>query len=88
VPGEFITKADALLAGIPRESIEDSLALRNNVILIYNFLNKQWESIDSVNSEDWDIENLIVAGEGSKRGVYAINQLGGIHKIDSRLTGR
>jgi hypothetical protein len=62
-------------------------ALRNNAILIYNFLNKQWESIDSVNSSDWDIENLIVAGEGSKRGVYAINRLGGIHKIDSRLQG-
>ena len=87
VSGEFLTKADALLAGIPRENIEDSVALRNNVILIYNFLNKQWESVDSVNSTDWDIENLIVAGEGSKRGVYAINQLGGIHKIDSRLQG-
>ena len=62
-------------------------ALRNNVILIYNFLNKQWESIDSVDSTDWDIENLIVAGEGSQRGVYAINRLGGIHKIDSRLQG-
>ena len=87
VSGEFLTKADALLAGIPRENIEDSVALRNNVILIYNFLNKQWESVDSVNSTDWDIENLIVAGEGSKRGVYAINRLGGIHKIDSRLQG-
>ena len=62
-------------------------ALRNNAILIYNFLNKQWESIDSVNSTDWDIENLIVAGEGSQRGVYAINRLGGIHKIDARLQG-
>jgi hypothetical protein len=62
-------------------------ALRNNAILIYNFLNKQWESIDSVDSTDWDIENLIVAGEGSQRGVYAINRLGGIHKIDSRLQG-
>ena len=62
-------------------------ALRNNAILIYNFLNKQWESIDSVDSTDWDIQNLIVAGEGSKRGVYAINRLGGIHKIDSRLQG-
>jgi len=62
-------------------------ALRNNAILIYNFLNKQWESIDSVDSEDWDIENLIVAGEGSQRGVYAINRLGGIHKIDARLQG-
>ncbi len=62
-------------------------ALRNNAILIYNFLNKQWESIDSVDSTDWDIENLIVAGEGSQRGVYAINRLGGIHKIDARLQG-
>ena len=62
-------------------------ALRNNAILIYNFLNKQWESIDSVDSTDWDIENLIVAGEGSNRGVYAINRLGGIHKLDSRLQG-
>jgi len=62
-------------------------ALRNNAILIYNFLNKQWESIDSVDSTDWDIKNLIVAGEGSQRGVYAINRLGGIHKIDSRLQG-
>ena len=87
MPGEFITEASALLAGIPRENIEDSLALRNNAILIYNFLNKQWESIDSVNSTDWDIENLIVAGEGSQRGVYAINRLGGIHKIDARLQG-
>ena len=62
-------------------------ALRNNAILIYNFLNKQWESIDSVDSTDWDIENLIVAGEGSQRGVYAINRLGGIHKVDARLQG-
>jgi hypothetical protein len=62
-------------------------ALRNNAILIYNFLNKQWESIDSVGSTDWDIQNLIVAGEGSQRGVYAINRLGGIHKIDARLQG-
>jgi hypothetical protein len=62
-------------------------ALRNNAILIYNFLNKQWESIDNVDSTDWDIDNLIVAGEGSKRGVYAINRLGGIHKVDARLQG-
>jgi hypothetical protein len=62
-------------------------ALRNNAILIYNFLNKQWESIDNVDSTDWDIENLIVAGEGSQRGVYAINRLGGIHKVDARLQG-
>ena len=69
-------------------------AQRNNAILIFNFLNAQWESIDMVADEtggvnvDWDIENLIVAGSGLMRGVYAINQLGGIHKLDTRLDGR
>ena len=69
-------------------------AQRNNAILIFNFLNAQWESIDMVADEtggvnkEWDIENLIVAGNGSARGVYAINQLGGIHKLDTRLDGR
>ena len=87
VSGEFLTEASALLAGIPRDNIVESVALRNNVILVYNFLNKQWESIDSVDNSEWDIENLIVSGEGSNRGVYAINRLGGIHKLDSRLQG-
>jgi hypothetical protein len=59
-------------------------SLENNVVLIYNFLNKQWESIDSVDNADWDIENLIVAGDGNQRGVYAINKLGGIHRMDQR----
>jgi hypothetical protein len=63
-------------------------ALRNNAILIYNFLNKQWESIDSVDSTDWDIENLIVAGEGSQRGVYAINQTRRYPQDRLQATGR
>ena len=63
-------------------------AQRNNAILIFNFLNLQWESIDTVDNANWDIENLIVAGEGINRGVYAINQLGGIHRLDTRLDGR
>jgi len=62
-------------------------SLENNVVLIYNFLNKQWESIDSVDNADWDIENLIVAGDGNQRGVYAINKLGGIHRMDKREQG-
>tara|TARA_R110000803_G_scaffold93521_4_gene161035 strand:- start:793 stop:1878 length:1086 start_codon:yes stop_codon:yes gene_type:complete len=63
-------------------------AQRNNAILIFNFLNSQWESIDMVDNVDWDIDNLIVAGSGLARGVYAINQLGGIHRLDTRLDGR
>ena len=62
-------------------------ATKNNAILVYNFLNQQWESVDTTNTVNWDIEGLIVAGDGSDRGVYAINQLGGIHRLDYRVDG-
>jgi len=62
-------------------------ATKNNAVLVYNFLNKQWESIDTTSNVNWDIEGLIVAGDGSDRGVYAINQLGGIHRLDYRQDG-
>jgi hypothetical protein len=62
-------------------------ATKNNAILVYNFLNQQWESVDTANNVNWDIEGLIVSGDGSDRGVYAINQLGGIHRLDYRVDG-
>jgi hypothetical protein len=61
---------------------------KNNAVLVYNFLNKQWESIDQVNNDDFHISNLLVVGAGDKRGVYAVNDLGGIHKLDSKPNGR
>jgi hypothetical protein len=69
-------------------------SVENNAILIFNFLNGQWESVDTVGSTatglggavNWDIQNLIVAGDGNNRAVYAVNRLGGIHKLDSSST--
>ena len=57
----------------------------NNAILIFNFINKQWESIDTTAADDWNIANLIVAGKKSDRAVYAINTLGGLHRLDARV---
>ena len=59
----------------------------NNAILIYSFLNKQWESVDTVDNSSWDISNLIVSGKGDERAVYAVNRLGGIHRLDYRDDG-
>ncbi|MDA7623031.1 hypothetical protein N8645_00700 [bacterium] len=59
----------------------------NNAIIIYNFLNKQWESIDQVNDTDFHVSNLLVVGEGDARGVYAVNDLGGVQKLDERVDG-
>lgn len=56
----------------------------NNAILIYNFINKQWESIDTTDDINWNISNLIVAGKKESRAVYAVNTLGGLHKLDAR----
>ena len=60
----------------------------NNALLIYNFLNKQWESIDSINDPEWQYSELTVAGEGDKRSVYAINRNGGVHRYESRSDDR
>ena len=62
----------------------------NNTLLIYNFLNKSWESIDSVNNVDlsgstfssFEFTKLLVAGKGLKRGVYVTNTDGGIHRLE------
>ena len=59
----------------------------NNTILVFNFINKQWESVDSTSDVDWDIDNLIVAGKKGDRAVYAVNALGGLHRVDARPDG-
>ncbi len=62
----------------------------NNTLLIYNFLNKSWESIDNVNNVDlsgatfssFEFTKLLVAGKGIDRAVYVTNTDGGIHKLE------
>ena len=60
---------------------------RNNAVIIYNFVNSQWESIDSVDNDEFDFEKLVVAGDGEFRGVYAVNSFGGVHRLETRLDG-
>ena len=57
----------------------------NNAILVYNFLNQGWESLDTVNAPGWNIRNLIRAGAGSLNKLYAVNSFGGIHILEDRV---
>jgi hypothetical protein len=63
-------------------------ATKNNAILIYNFLNKAWESVDTVQDSNFEFTNLIVGGKGDKKGVYVVNKQGGVHKLDALDSGR
>ena len=60
----------------------------NNALVIYNFINKQWESLDSIGNPEWDYTNLLVGGSANQRGVYCINRNGGVHKYESRIDDR
>ena len=59
----------------------------NNAILIYNFLNKSWESVDSVGNTDFEFGNLLVSGSGLNKGVFIVNPDGGIHKLETEADG-
>jgi len=63
-------------------SAEITRAPFNNRIIIYNFLNKQWESVDNVKDGNFEYKKLIVAGDGESRGVYILSTNGGIHRLD------
>ncbi len=57
----------------------------NNAVLVYNFINQGWESVDTVAAPGWNIRNLIRAGAGAFNKLYAINSLGGIHILENRV---
>jgi hypothetical protein len=54
-----------------------------NTILVYNFINQGFESIDTVDSEDFAIRDLLVAREGSQNALYLTTEEGGVHKVDA-----
>lgn len=58
-------------------------ATGNNSILVFSFLNGGWESIDSVNDPRWNVLNLHVSRAGERNDLYAVNTLGGVHKLDA-----
>jgi hypothetical protein len=55
----------------------------NNRMMVYNFLNAGWESVDAINQQGWNIRDFVRAGAGGINNLYAITELGGIHIIDS-----
>jgi hypothetical protein len=58
-------------------------ATGNNAVLVYNFLNPGWESVDSVDDSRWNILNLHISRAVERNDLYAVNTFGGVHKIEA-----
>jgi len=58
-------------------------AAGNNTILIFNFLNKAWESIDTFGASDFIVKNLIIGSAAERDNIYAVTSLGGLHELEA-----
>ena len=55
----------------------------NNSILVFNFLNKGWESLDTYGDSRFLIKNFIIGSAGVRNDIYAVTANGGLHQIDA-----
>ena len=62
-------------------------ATKLNTLIVYNFINQGFESIDSVDSDDFAIRELLVGREGAQNALYLTTEEGGLHKVDARNGG-
>lgn len=55
----------------------------NNTILVYNFLNKGWESLDTFGDSRFLIKNFIIGSADDRDNIYAVTANGGLHQIEA-----
>ena len=69
---------------VPLDSVAGANdAQGNNAILVFNFLNKGWESLDTYGTSGFLITDFVTAGAGVRNDLYAVSSSGGIHKMEA-----
>jgi len=69
---------------VPLDSIVGANDARgNNSILVYNFLNNGWESLDTFGDSNFLIEDLIIGSAGVRNNIYAVTANGGLHQLEA-----
>ena len=58
-------------------------ATGNNSVVVFNMLNKAWESLDDYNVADFDIIGFHIGQEEERNSLYIVNSFGGIHEVDA-----
>ena len=69
---------------VPLDSVAGANDARgNNSILVFNFLNKGWESLDTFGDTRFLIENFVLGSAGLRNNIYAVTANGGLHQIEA-----
>jgi len=68
---------------VPLDAADGTPAYGNNTVLIYNFLNKGWESIDTYGDSRFNILNFHIGKSGARNALYIVTATGGLHEVDS-----
>jgi hypothetical protein len=58
----------------------------NNAILVFNFLNKGWESLDTFGDSRFSIKNFVIGSAGVRDNIYAVTSNGGLHQLEASDT--
>lgn len=68
---------------VPLDSVAGANdAIGNNAVLVYNFLNKGWESIDTYGNNQFVITDYITASGGVRNNLYTVTSNGGLHQME------
>jgi hypothetical protein len=68
---------------VPLNAADGTPAYGNNTVLIYNFLNKGWESIDTYGDSRFNILNFHIGKSGARNALYIVTSTGGLHEVDA-----
>jgi hypothetical protein len=72
---------------VPLDSVVGANDARgNNSILVFNFLNKGWESLDTFGDSRFLIENFVIGSAGVRDNIYAVTANGGLHQLEAADT--
>lgn len=56
----------------------------NRSVLIYNFINQGWESVDDVNRTGWDVISLVRTSSDGFHKLFAVSSQGAVHELEAR----
>jgi len=69
---------------VPLDSVAGANDARgNNSILVFNFLNKGWESLDTFGDSRFLIKNFVTGSAGVRNNIYAVTGNGGLHQLEA-----